>query len=142
MLVICLFSTTFKKWNAFVFGDEIAHPMLNVIVVIFGGTLDKLPFENSARILLTTFSIFCLVLRTGYLGALFIFLQSDGRMKEVQSLDEMFSKGFDLFMYESYADFVVLHENMKDRYFNRFFLNNSLYLPFLQISFERRRRIS
>lgn len=97
------------------YGNAISHPVLNVAIVIFGGTLHRLPAENSARLLLTAFSVFCLVIRTGYLGALFIFLQSDGRMKEVQTLDEMFNKGFEFYMYESYSDFVVLHENMKDR---------------------------
>lgn len=115
LLVIFLFNTAFRKWKGLVFGDNISHPMLNMAIVIFGGTLHRLPVESSARLLLTAFLVFCLVIRTGYLGALFIFLRSDGQMKEVQSLNEMLNKGFEFYMYESYSDFVVLNKNTKDR---------------------------
>jgi hypothetical protein len=47
-----------------------------------------------------------LVQRNVYQGLLYIFLQSDGRHKEVQSIKEMTDKKFDFYMYKSYTDIV------------------------------------
>lgn len=41
-----------------------------------------------------------------YQGFIYIYLQSDGRHKEVQSIDEMVKKNFDFYMFESYVDLI------------------------------------
>lgn len=82
------------------------------LIVIFGGSQTKLPTRNFSRFLLMSFLLFCLVQRNVYQGSLYIFLQSDGRHKEVQSIDEMVENGFDFYMYESYTDIIESHPNI------------------------------
>lgn len=115
LLVICLLNSKLRKWKDFVYGRKVNHPVLNLLVVMLGGTLPKLPGRNFSRFLLTTFSLFSLVIRSVYLGSLFIVLQSDGQGNEVESLDEMYSKGFEFFMYESETASVAHLERMRDR---------------------------
>lgn len=115
LLVICLLKSIFRKWRDFVFGSKVKHPVLNMLIVMLGGTLHRLPGRNFSRFLLTAFSLFSLVIRSVYLGSLFIYLQSDGQSKEVESLDEMFNKGFEFFMYESETASVAHLEKMKNR---------------------------
>lgn len=105
-LVIFIINWKLKQIQAFVFGTGIKNPIVNMIAVIFGGTQIKLPRRNFSRFLLMMFLLFCLVKRNVYQGLLYIFLQSDGRHKGVQSIDEMHQKGFDFLMYESYTDII------------------------------------
>lgn len=115
VLVICLVNSRFKKWKDFVFGRKIKHPLLNMLFVMVGGSLHKLPTRNFARFLLAMFSLYCLVIRSVYLGALFIFLQSEAQLKDVDTLDEMYSKGFQFVMYESEFSSVAHIEKMKNK---------------------------
>lgn len=97
------------------FGRKIKHPLLNMLFVMLGGSLKKLPARNFSRFLLATFSLFSLVIRSVYLGSLFIFLQSEAELKEVDSLDEMYNKGFHFLMYESEFASVEHIEKMRDK---------------------------
>lgn len=56
------------------------------------------------------------MIRSVYLGSLFIFLQSEAELKEVDSLDEMYNKGFRFFMYESEFASVEHIEKMRDKW--------------------------
>jgi hypothetical protein len=51
-----------------IYGEGIKDPGFNMIGSFFGISQFKLPIENFARILLTFFTLFCLVIRTGYQG--------------------------------------------------------------------------
>ena len=82
----------------FVFGIKNNTPFLNIFNIFFGGSMDLLPSRNFARFLLTTFVIFCFVIRTLYQGALFQFLQKDDRAKEAQTIDELIEKEFVFYM--------------------------------------------
>lgn len=104
--VILIVNWKFQSLRGFIYGTDIKHPIVNMVVVIFGGAHVKLPRRNFSRYLLTLFLLFCLVNRNVYQGSLYIFLQSDGRQKEVQSIDEMTAKGFNFIMYESYTDII------------------------------------
>lgn len=54
----------------FVLGTQNTSPCLNIINIFFGGSLHKLPVRNFARTLLALFMIYCLVIRSSYLGNL------------------------------------------------------------------------
>lgn len=106
MLVILVINVKAKHLRDFVYGTRIRHAVVNMMFAIFGQSQRRLPNRNFSRYLLMVFLLFCLVQRSIYQGRLFLYLQSDGRHKEVQSIDEMVAKGFDFYMYESYSDII------------------------------------
>jgi hypothetical protein len=106
MLVILFINVGAKHLRDFVYGTRIRHAVVNMMEVIFGQSQRRLPKRNFSRYLLMMFLLFCLVKRSIYQGRLFIFLQSDGRHKEVQTIDEMAAKDFDFYMFESYTDII------------------------------------
>lgn len=115
VLVILVLNYKLKGLRAFVYGTGIKTPIMNMLVAICGETQTKLPKRNFSRFLLMMFLLFCLVKRNVYQGALYIFLQSDGRHKEVQSIDEMIEQGFEFYMFESYTDIVASQPKVYNR---------------------------
>lgn len=115
LLVILVLNLKLKKLKAFVYGEKITKPVINIFIAVFGGSQKLLPKRNFARFLLMMFLLFCLVQRNVYQGLLYNFLKSDGRKKEVQSIDEMVEKGFNFFMYESYVDIVLSQPKIYDK---------------------------
>jgi hypothetical protein len=79
-------------------------PYLNMMNVFFGGTLHVLPSKSASRLLLATFVIYCLVMRTIYQGLLFKFLQADERQPPVMTVDELLEKNFQVFMQPVYVE--------------------------------------
>lgn len=108
ILVILIINWKVKKFRNFVYGTGIKNPIMNIVIAIFGGAQTKLPKRNFARFILMLFLLFCLVNRNVYQGSLYIFLQSDGRQKEVESLKDMIAKNFTYYMYESYTDILKI----------------------------------
>lgn len=98
--------------QSFVFGAKNKSPYLNILNVFVGGSLHLLPQKNFARYLLMMFVLFSIVKRTLYQGALFQFLQADDRNKEVQSIDELVEKKFEVYMMPSSIEHT---QNMKFR---------------------------
>jgi hypothetical protein len=87
--------------------ERIFHSSLNVffidvMTVIVGGSQKHLPQKHHKRIILASFLLFTLVIRSLYQGALFEFLRGDKRHKEIHSIDEMLKKGFSFYMYPAY----------------------------------------
>ena len=82
----------------FVLGIKNDTPFLNIFNIFFGGSMNLMPSRNFARFLLTTFVIFCFVIRTLYQGALFQFLQKEDRAKEAQTIDELIERNFIFYM--------------------------------------------
>lgn len=115
LVVILVLNLKYRSLRAFVFGTGIKNPVTNLIVIIFGGSQPRLPQRNFARFILMMFLMFCLVQRNAYQGSLYIFLQTDGRHKEVQSIDEMVQKGFEFYMYESYSDIIESQPNIYNK---------------------------
>lgn len=102
-IILTLQFNYFKKLKFFVFGSK-AHDhgnhLLNMLIVIFGGTQPKLPQYNFARFLLMMFILLCLVMRSAYQSSLYKFLQSDKRHKNVESIDDMVEQEYDLYMHQ------------------------------------------
>jgi hypothetical protein len=105
-LVIFIVNCMPKQIQSFVYGEKVKQPVMNMLLVILGSQQKVLPKRNFARFILMMFIILCLVLRSIYQGLLYQFLQSDGRHKEVQSIQEMIDKNFTVFTHESYFDII------------------------------------
>lgn len=65
-----------KVIQMLLYGTNVNSPTLNVLAVFFGISQTKLPFSSFGRIILTTFLMFCMVLRNGYQGNFFSLIES------------------------------------------------------------------
>jgi len=82
----------------FVFGRDVTTPALNILVIFFGLSQVTLPGRNFARFILTLFIIWALIIRTGYLGLLFQFMQGDHRHPELKTINEMWQHNFSYYL--------------------------------------------
>lgn len=105
----------FRRMKDFVYGTRIRSPIINIMVVIFGGSQRRLPKRNFARFMLMMLLIFCLVQRNVYQGLLYIFVTGNQRHPEIKSLNELIEKGFSVYTYPSNAG--VSPENKRMYYY-------------------------
>ncbi|XP_070496146.1 glutamate receptor ionotropic, NMDA 1-like [Chironomus tepperi] len=104
MVVIVTLNTKLKFLRKFVYGEGVHHPVTNLFAVFIGAPQSVLPQRNFSRFILMKFMILSLVIRSVYQGSLYKFLQSDGRHKEPQSIDELIEKGYTFLISESNVD--------------------------------------
>lgn len=105
-----------KATQEFVLGTGVTHPYLNMFSGFIGGSQILLPKRNFARFLLMTFLMYSLVIRTLYQGAFYRLMQSNTRLKEVQTVDELIEKDFKLHMYHGDMELLKGTEAMAKRY--------------------------
>ncbi|CAG9806529.1 unnamed protein product [Chironomus riparius] len=86
---ILVFGIISSKVQELIFGKDVDTPSLNVVAIFFGISQTKLPFRNFPRIILVTFIMFCLVLRTAYQGVLFEMIAGDLRKPLPKTLDDL-----------------------------------------------------
>lgn len=105
-----------KNFKAFVQIPKPRNLILQIINVFLGGSLEtkQLPKQSFARYSLSIFLIYALVLRTVYVGILFLYLSSDVRHNEVSGVDEMIERNFTFYAYDSMFDRIVDY-----KFFNR-----------------------
>lgn len=97
-----------------IIGDHVSGPGLNIFMIFMGGGMRVLPKKNFPRFLVTSFILFCLIMRfgnfsflrikinlpscrTAYQGKYFEYLTSDIRKQEVQSVEEIIEKKLIIF---------------------------------------------
>lgn len=93
-LTILIVNFTSYVIKAFVFGEDVKTPSLNVASTFFGVSQTILPKRNFARYILVMFILYSLVIRTAYQGKMFDFLQRDVHKPEIKSIQEMIDKNF------------------------------------------------
>jgi hypothetical protein len=93
-----------RRIQDFVFGTQIQTPFLNIINVITGLPMPRMPTRNFARWILTMFVIMWLVIRSLYVAVLYKKLQSTERYMPVQSIQESLNLGFVYYMLASTQD--------------------------------------
>jgi hypothetical protein len=106
LVVIFVINHKLNQHKTFVFGTKVNSPVMNMLMAIFGMQQPVLPNRNFARFILTMFIILCLVMRSIYQGSLYLFLQSDGRHKEVQSISQLIDENYTIFIYLPAIDLV------------------------------------
>lgn len=104
-LVIIVVKMLRQEIQAFIFGRNITTPMFNLVSIVLGMPLTRLPGRNFARFLLMSFLMFCLVMRSLHQGAAFKFLQSNMNRKSVESLDDIIEEKYSIFMFSDTAIF-------------------------------------
>lgn len=112
--VIIFFMKPSRRLSLFV--DR--SPYLSLLSIALGVSLPSLPQRSSSRILLMAFVMFCLVLQAVYQGSLYKFIQTDSKMKEVQSIEEMIQKNFKFYTIGTTDDLLNEHKEISKRFVN------------------------
>jgi hypothetical protein len=118
-----------------VFGREDSTPFFNIAAILLGNNLANLPKKNFSRFLISTFILFCLVIRTCWQGKIFEFMQKDLRRPQVGSIDEMIEKNLTFYMNTWFTYFFneselitrYLKEKECSKLFNFFFIAELLF---------------
>lgn len=87
----------------FVIGKNVRTPMFNILGVMYGNPLATLPKRNFARFLVMNFILYYLIIRTVYQGGIYKILKYRQRKPELSSIDEIMEKGYDFYLYETFA---------------------------------------
>lgn len=101
--------------RTFVLGTSVHHPVLNMFVAFMGGSQNVLPAKNSARLLLMTFLMYSMVIRTLYQGSYYKLMKENIRHKEIQSLEEIVQKNYKLYVVPGVGDMFDDIGTIKDR---------------------------
>lgn len=96
-----------KNIRDFVIGRKVHDPSLNVFNIFFGGSLHRLPKGNFARFILMMFMIYCFIITNSYKGGLLKFMEKTVREPKVATTDEMISKGFNFYLFESSRAYMI-----------------------------------
>lgn len=97
-IVIGLVMTTFfaknlgKQFSRLIFGQSNLEPTFNLVRIIFGIGMMRVPTGNFARFLVIIFLLYCIVIRTAYQGKLFEFMTADVRRSTPQTIEELFER--------------------------------------------------
>lgn len=84
-----------------IIGKEMRDKFLNILIGFIGSSQNTLPEKNFPRFLLIKFLIFCLIVRSLYLGSLFGMLKTEIRTREFSSIQDFADAGFDFYIYET-----------------------------------------
>lgn len=101
IVVIFLFKLMPKNYYRMIIGADLRHEYLNILIGFVGLSQTTLPEKNFPRFLLMMFLIFCLIIRSLYLGSLFNMLKTDVRSREFVSIKDFYDAGFDFYVYET-----------------------------------------
>lgn len=100
---IVIFSAQFipPAYYRRIIGKKMRNEFLNILIGFIGSSQNSLPDKNFPRFLLIIFLLFCIVIRSLYLGSLFNMLKSEIRSKEFTTIHEFFESGFEFYVYET-----------------------------------------
>lgn len=87
----------------FIIGQNIQHPYLNIARAFLGSSQRTLPKGSFARYLIALFLIFCLVVRTMYVGKLFAAMKSNMQSKEFTKIDEFYEANYKFYVNDGIA---------------------------------------
>lgn len=93
-VVIIVINLTSTSLQDLFYGENVNTPALNVVGIYFGASQSKLPFKSFPRIILLTFTLFCLVLRTAYQGVLFEMVAGDIRKPLPKTIDDLYEMNY------------------------------------------------
>lgn len=88
---------------------------ISVFAIVFGVSLPTYPLKAFGRVIWISLVMFCLVLQAVYQGSMYKYLQTDGRHKEVQSIEEMMKLDFKFTVANSINDFMRFHPTIQRR---------------------------
>lgn len=119
-IVILLVNRMPRAVNQILFGEKIKSATMNLISVILGVSIKTLPRLNFIRFLLMNYILFCIVMRTCYIGSLFRLYQLNLKHRKVSTIDEIIERGFTIYSHDSNSDLFKEHPRLEAlvKYFN------------------------
>ena len=96
-IVITIFNQFPKRFKKRAYGRTGRTTAFNTFQTFFGISHVEVPNGNFARIVMTCFVFWCLIIRTAYQGKLFEFTTTPVRKPELKTLEEMKSKNITLY---------------------------------------------
>lgn len=112
LMTFGLCHSSWKKLNNWNKMFDLYFKMLSVLL---GVSLPRLPQKLATRFLLISLTISCISLQAIYQGLLFKFLQTDSKLREVQSIDEMVDNHFDVYSYDSMLEVIQSESRITER---------------------------
>lgn len=100
-VVIWLMRFIPKVYYQRIIGKEMRDKFLNILIGFIGSSQNTLPEKNFPRFLLMKFLMFCLVVRSLYLGSLFGMLKTEIRSREFTSIHDFFDADYNFYVYET-----------------------------------------
>jgi hypothetical protein len=94
ILIVTVINSASQFLQESVYGKGVKTPITNLFSALFGGSQIVVPNRHTPRIILMSFILFSLVIRTAYQGKLFEYLQTEPHEKEVQTIEELIDKNF------------------------------------------------
>jgi hypothetical protein len=78
-----------KIFPRMLYGEYVRNPIHNIFGTFFGITQHRLPENNFGRIILMTFIIFCLIIRTAYQGVMFEMMSKEMRKPIPKTINDL-----------------------------------------------------
>lgn len=100
-IVILLLKLVPKDYYRRIIGKDLRDEFLNILIGFVGLSQTAVPEKNFPRFMLMMFLIFCLIIRSLYLGSLFNMLKTEIRSKEFVSIRDFYDAGFNFYLYET-----------------------------------------
>lgn len=97
-IVIAVLTKSSKTVQNFVFGRKIQAPALNLINVVLGNSLHRLPMRNFSRFLLMLAIIHFFIIRTCYTGGLVQYMQKNTRRPHMMATKQLLANNFSFYM--------------------------------------------
>lgn len=110
---IAIFNQCPKNIKKSVYGSTVRTTAFNTFQTFFGISHQEVPKGNFARIVMTCFVFWCLVIRTAYQGKLFEFTTTAIRKPDLKSLKELKDNNFTLFFSRLSTNYPMF-ENIRD----------------------------
>lgn len=86
-----------------------------ILSVLFAVSLRRQPKRSVARMLFILIVMFCIVKQAIYQGLLFKFLQTETKLRDVQSIDEMTERKYNFYIYDSMYEQIQSDKRIMDR---------------------------
>lgn len=86
-----------QKFQNVFYGEGVMTPAFNIIGTFFGIGQIKLPDDDFPRILLMTFILFCLLIRTAYQSVLFEYVATDLRKPLPRTIDDLLDWNYTIY---------------------------------------------
>jgi hypothetical protein len=103
-VVIMLIKLIPEEYYVRIIGKRMRNEFMNLLIGFLGLSQHDLPDKNFPRYLLMMYLIFCLIVRSLYLGSMFNMLKSDIRMGEFVSIRDFYEAGFSFYLYETLSE--------------------------------------
>ncbi|KAL7013005.1 hypothetical protein ACKWTF_015144 [Chironomus riparius] len=108
VVTICIINRFPLVFKNIIYGSKVQSPIFNIVRGFFGIGQTILPDKDVGRLILLSFILWCLVIRTAYQGKLFEFTTTAVRQPEMRTIEELKDKNFSLYVPDNNVHYKVL----------------------------------